>query len=119
MRSNARSRSSPQPRWHGPVIAVSIGAMAVLVIVSRLGLLLSQPRGTSNIELELSAVASIASGERPTTIIVSTPNSNGCRRYQLNVDTGVRNDQGPGNCNADGSKQPGRLEAISKAFRNR
>jgi len=93
--------------------------MAVLVIVSGLGLLLSQPRGTSNIELELSAVTSIASGERPTTIIVSTPNSNGCRRYQLNVDTGVRNDQGPGNCNADGSKQPGRLEAISKAFRNR
>jgi hypothetical protein len=36
----------------------------------------------------------------------------------LNVDTGARNDQGPVNCNADSSKQPGRLEAISKAFRN-
>jgi hypothetical protein len=63
-------------------------------------------------------VASIAAGERPTTIIVSTTNSNDCRRYQLNVDTGARNDQGPINCNADSSKRPGRLEAISKSFRN-
>jgi hypothetical protein len=76
------------------------------------GLLVSQPGVASK------AVASIVGGERPTTIIVSTPNSNDCRRYQLNVDTGARNDQGPVNCNADSSKQPGRLEAISKAFRN-
>ena len=78
----------------------------------------SQPRVTSSAEPEPSAVASIVDGERPTTIIVSTPNSNDCKRYQLNVDTGARNDQGPVNCNADSSKQPGRLEAISKAFRN-
>jgi hypothetical protein len=80
--------------------------------------MVSQPRVASNAEPEPSAVASIAAGERQTTIIVSTPNTSDCRRYQLNVDTGARNDQGPVNCNADGSKQPGRLEAISKAFRN-
>lgn len=118
MRSNATSRSSPRPRWRRPVI-VCIGALAALVIVSGGRLLISQPRGTSNTEPEPSAVASIVGGGRSTTIIVSTPNGNGCRRYQLNVDTGARNDQGPSNCNADGSKQPGRLEAISKAFRNR
>jgi len=89
-------------------------------MVCALRLLISQPRVTTSAEPEPSAVASIT-GERPTTIIVSTPNSNDCRRYQLNVDTGARNDQGQGpiNCNADSSKQPGRLEAISKAFRNR
>jgi hypothetical protein len=119
MRSNANSKPSPRPRWPGPVIAISIRALAALVIVSGLRLLISQPRGTSSTEPEPSAVASIVGGERPTTIIVSTPNSNGCRRYQLNVDTGARTDQGPSNCNADGSRQPGRLEAISKAFRNR
>jgi hypothetical protein len=82
--------------------------------------LISQPRMTSNVEPEPSAVASIAAGKRQTTIIVSTPNSNDCRRYQLNVDTGARNEQGQGpiSCNADSSKQPGRLEAISKSFRN-
>jgi hypothetical protein len=37
-----------------------------------------------------SAVASIVGGGRPTTIIASTPNSNDCRRYQLNVDTGPK-----------------------------
>jgi hypothetical protein len=92
--------------------------MAALAIVYGLRSLISQPRGTSGTESEPSAVASIAGGERPTTIIVSTPNSNDCRRCQLNVDTGARNDQGPINCNADSSKQPRRLEAISKAFRN-
>jgi hypothetical protein len=118
MRSNANSKPSPRPRWRGPVIAVSIGAIAALIIVSGLRLLISQPRATSNTEPEPSAVASIISGERPTTIIISTPNSKDCRRYQLNVDTGVRNDQGASNCTSDGSKQAGRLEAISKAFRN-
>lgn len=119
MRSSANGKPSPRPRWPGPVIAVSIGTMAALVIVSGWRLLISQPRGTSSTEPEPSAVASIVGGGRPTTIIVSTPNSNGCRRYQLNVDTGVRNDQGPSNCDADSGKQPGRLEAISKAFRSR
>jgi hypothetical protein len=93
--------------------------MAALAIAYGLRLLVSQPRVASNAEPEPSAVASIVGGERPTTIIVSTPNSNDCRRYQLNVDTGARkNDQGPVNCNADSSKRPGRLEAISKAFRS-
>jgi hypothetical protein len=92
--------------------------VAALAIVCALRLLISQPRVTTSAEPEPSAVASIAAGERRTTIIVSTPNSNDCWRYQLNVDTGARNDQGPIDCNADSSKQPGRLEAISKSFRN-
>ena len=56
---------------------------------------------------------------RPDYDHLSTPNSNDCRRYQLNVDTGARDEQGAISCSGDGSKQPGRLEAISKAFRNR
>jgi negative regulator of sigma E activity len=118
MRSSANVKHSSRPKWAGPLIAVGIGAMAALAIAYGLRLLVSQPRVASNAEPEPSAVASIVGRERPTTIIVSTPNSNDCRRYQLNVDTGARNDQGPVNCNADSSKQPGRLEAISKAFRN-
>ena len=119
MRSSANGKPSPRPRRPGPLIAIGVGAMAALVIVYGLRLLIIRPRVTSNGEPEPSAVASIVGGERPTTIIVSTPNSNDCRRYQLNVDTGARNDQGPIDCTADSSKQPGRLEAISKAFRNR
>jgi hypothetical protein len=119
MRSSVKPKPSPRPRRPGSVIAIGIGAIAALVIVYGLRFLISQPRLASSTEPEPSAVASIASGERPTTIIVSTPNSNDCRRYRLNVDTGARDDQGAINCSAGSSKQPGRLEAISKAFRNR
>jgi len=120
MRSSANGKPSPARRQPGAVATIGIGAVAALAIVCALRLPISQSRLTSSAEPEPSAVASIAAGERPTTIIVSTPNSNDCRRYQLNVDTGARNDQGQGpiNCNADSSKQPGRLEAISKSFRN-
>jgi hypothetical protein len=112
MRSSANVKHSSRPKWAGPPIAIGIGAMAALAIAYGLRLLVSQPGVASK------AVASIVGGERPTTIIVSTPNSNDCRRYQLNVDTGARNDQGPGQLQRRSSKQPGRLEAISKAFRN-
>jgi hypothetical protein len=119
MRSSVNAKPSPRPRRPGFVVAIGVGAMAALAIVYGLRFLVSQPRVASNAEPEPSAVASIAGGESPTTIIVSTPNSNDCRRYQLNVDTGARNDQGAISCSADSGKQPGRLEAISKAFRNR
>jgi hypothetical protein len=119
MRSSVNGRPSPRPRRPGALIAIGIGAVAALATMYGVRLLTSQPRMTSNAEPEPSAVASIAGGEHPTTIIVSTPNSNDCRRYQLNVETGARNDQGPTNCDADSSKRPGRLEAISKSFRNR
>ena len=120
MRSSANGKPLPRPRRLGAIAAIGIGAVRTLEIACAARLLISQPRMTSNAEPEPSAVASIAAGERQTTIIVSTPNSNDCRRYQLNVDTGARNErgQGPINCNADSSKQPGRLEAISKSFRN-
>ena len=118
MRSSTNGKSLSPPRRPGAIAALGIGAVAALAIVCALRLLISQPRVTTSAELEPSAVASIAAGERRTTIIVSTPNSNDCWRYQLNVDTGARNDQGPIDCNADSSKQPGRLEAISKFFRN-
>jgi hypothetical protein len=119
MRTTANGKPSPRPRRSGPLIAIGIGAVAALAIVYGVRLLIGQPRMTSNAEPEPSAVASIAGGERPTTIIVSTPNSNDCRRYQLNVATGARNDQSPTSCDGDSTKQPGRLEAISKSFRNR
>ena len=117
MRSSANGKRSR--RRPGAIATIGIGTVAALAMVCALRLLISQPRVTTSAEPEPSAVASIT-GERPTTIIVSTPNSNDCRRYQLNVDTGARNDQGqcPINCNADSSKQPGRFEAISKSFRN-
>ena len=118
MRSSASGKPSPRPRRLGAIGAIGIATVAALAIVCALRLLIGQPKLTSSAEPEPSAVASIAAGERPTTIIVSTTNSNDCRRYQLNVDTGARNDQGPVNCNADSSKRPGRLEAISKAFRS-
>ena len=119
MRSSANGKSSSRLRRSGPVIAIGVRAMAALAIVYGLRSPISQPRVASGTEPELSAVASIAGGAGPTTIIVSTPNSNDCRRYQLNVDTGARDEQGAISCSGDGSKQPGRLEAISKAFRNR
>ena len=87
MRSSTNGKSLSPPRRPGAIAALGIGAVAALAIVCALRLLISQPRVTTSAEPEPSAVASIAAGERPTTIIVSTPNSNDCRRYQLNVDT--------------------------------
>jgi hypothetical protein len=118
MRSSANGKSSRRRRQAGSIAAIAIGMMAVLAGVYGLGLLTAQRHAASSAEPEPSAVASIAGGDRSTTIIVSTPNSNDCRHYQLNVATGARDDKGAIDCAADSSHQPGRLEAISKAFRS-
>lgn len=120
MRSSTMRKASPRPWRIGLMLAIAVAAMAVLAAVYGLRLPLSSARLAPKGETEPSAVASIAGGgERSTTVIVSTPNSNDCRRYQLDVTTGVRNDQGAVNCAGDGANGPGRVEAISKSFRNR
>jgi hypothetical protein len=119
MRSNTIRKASPRLWRVGLVLAIAVGAMAVFAGAYGLRLPLSLARFAPKGEAEPSAVASIAGGKRSTTIIVSTPNSNDCRRYQLDVATGVRNDQGAVNCAADGANGPGRVETISKSFRNR
>jgi hypothetical protein len=116
MQGSTHRKTWPR-RWRaGFLVATAVGAMAVLAAGLRLPLV---ARLSPNAESEPSAVASIVDGDRPTTIIVATPNSNDCRRYQLNVTTGVRNDQRSTNCAGDADKGPTRLEAISKSFRSR
>jgi hypothetical protein len=119
MRSNTMRKASPRLWRVGLVLAIAAGAMAAFAAAYGVRLPLGSARLAPKGDAEPSAVASIAGGERPTTIIVSTPNSNDCRRYQLDVSTGARNEQGAVNCAADGANGPGRLETISKSFRNR
>jgi hypothetical protein len=118
MRSSVNGKRSPQPRRLVPVAAMGIGLMAAVAATYGARLLAAQPRVAGSTGPEPSAMASIAD-ERSTTIIVSTPNSNDCRRYQLNVATGERGVKGSFDCNAESGNRPGRLQAISKAFRNR
>jgi len=116
MRSSTPRKPSSRPRAAGLLTALAVGAISLLAVAY--GLPLSLARFAPKAESETLAVASIAGGERSTTIIVSTPNSNDCRRYQLNVTTGLRNDQGTSNCAGDAGNGPTRVEAISKSFRN-
>jgi len=81
--------------------------------------MIPQPHSAPGQHHESAAVASIAGGENPITIIVTMPNSNDCHRYQLNAATGVRNDNGTVKCVSEGGGQTTRVEAISNAFRNR
>jgi hypothetical protein len=118
MRSTTRRIPSSRPWAAGLLTALAVGAISLLAVAYGLRLPLSFARFAPKAETEPLAVASIAGGERSTTIIVSTPNSNDCRRYQLNVTTGLRNDQGTSNCTGDAGNGPTRVEAISKSFRN-
>jgi len=54
---------------------------------------------------------------RSGSIVVSTPNSNDCRRYRLDNTTGEIEDNGNGDCGKRGGGQRGRIEAISNGFR--
>ena len=118
MRPSAKRMRSLQRRRLAPFVAMGIGTMVVLAAIYGARLLMARPHMARNTGSEPSAVASIV-GEPPTTVIVSTPNRDECRRYQLNVATGERGDRGLGDCDAESGNRPGRLEAISRAFRNR
>jgi hypothetical protein len=101
-------------------IAVVLGAL-VVVFASAFGvrMLVARPQTKSGPEPELASVSSIASGESPITVIVSSPNSNDCHRYELDAATGARNDKGTTKCIAEGDGQSSRIQAIAKGFRNR
>jgi hypothetical protein len=117
MRSSTHRKPSSRPWAAGLLTALAVGAISLVAVAYGLRLPLSLTRFAPKAETETLAVASIAGGEHSTTIIVSTPNSNDCRRYQLNVTTGLRNDQSTSNCAGD-AISPTRIEAISKSFRN-
>jgi hypothetical protein len=110
MQSNKTRKASPRMWRLGLVLAAVVAAMAVFAGAYGLRPQPSSARLTPKVEVEPSAVSSIAGGGS-TTIIVSTPNSNDCRRYQLDVTTGVRNDKGAVNCRGDRTG-PGRVETL-------
>jgi hypothetical protein len=117
MRSRVNGKRSSRRRRLAAIAittAVPVVAAASLYAAS---LLAAQPRIAANAGARPLAVASIG-GAGATAVIVSTPNSNDCRGYQLNVATGERGDKGRVDCNT-GNKKPGRLETISQSFRNR
>jgi len=118
MRSRATLKPSSKPRRPRQIVIIGIGAAAALAVAFGLRVMVGEPHPKSGAEPEPAAVASIAGRETPTTIIVSTPNSNDCHRYQLNTATGVKNDNGTVKCVSEGDGQPTRIEAISKAFPN-
>ena len=103
--------------YHGSriVIAIGIGALTLFIGVYAARLVTVQKYAASRTVSQSPGL--VADGQDKTTIIVSTPNTSDCRRYQLNLATGTRSEHGPSNC-ADGN-QSGRLETISKSFRNR
>jgi hypothetical protein len=73
-------------------------------------------------ETQATTVSSITKSNDLITVIISSPNRNDCRRYQLSNTTGAINDKGMSDCMRDpdeGKGQSTRIEAISKGFRNR
>jgi hypothetical protein len=120
MRSPAQQKLSPRHVRSSRKIAIVLGALAV-VFASAFGVrsFVALPQTTHASEPEPASVASIASDESPISVIVSTPNSNDCHRYELDKATGARNDKGTTKCISEGGGQGSRIEAIAKGFRNR
>jgi hypothetical protein len=112
-----KKKRSPQGRLLAAAVALSLAAIVAAGALHGASLLTVQPRAAAD---GGSKTAVMASNTRTgsTAIIVSTPNSNDCRGYQLNVVTGERGDQGRVDCDT-GADKPGRLETIAKSFRNR
>jgi hypothetical protein len=74
-------------------------------------------------ETQATTVSSITrKSDDPITVIISSPNRNDCRRYQLHNTTGAMSDKGVSDCMRDPDEASGqgtRIEEISKGFRNR
>jgi hypothetical protein len=113
-----QTKSSQRQQRSTVIIAIGIGAISALVGVYGVRLTTLQKYQASKIASQSSAEASTTDGRGQTTIIVSTPNTNGCQRYELNLASGKRSEGGPINCPDGDGKQPSRLETISKTFRN-
>jgi hypothetical protein len=111
-----KTKSSRRNQAFRAVIVSGFGAMTVLAGAYGTWLLVLQRYETSKNVSQSAAAASTVVGDGQTTVILSTPNTSDCWRYQLNLATGVRSERGPMNCADQGGN---RLESISKAFRNR
>jgi hypothetical protein len=120
MRSTAQQKLSSRQLRSSRKIAIVLGALAV-VFASAFGVrsFLAILQTTHASQPEPASVASIAGDESPITVIVSSPNSNDCHRYELDKATGARNDKGTTKCISEGGGQSSRIEAIAKGFRNR
>jgi hypothetical protein len=120
MRSAAQQYPSSRQLRSSRKIAIVLGAL-VVVLASAFGLrsFVAGPQKTASPEPEPASVSSIASDESPITVIISTPNSNDCHRYELDKATGARNDKGTTKCVSEGGGNGSRIEAIAKGFRNR
>jgi hypothetical protein len=115
----SKKTKSSQSQQRSPlIIAIGIVAMSALVGVYGVWLMTLEKYQASKIVPQSSGEALITGGQGQTTVIVSTPNTNGCQRYELNLDSGKRSEGGPVNCPDGDGKQPSRLETISKTFRN-
>jgi hypothetical protein len=113
---SGKRKSSRGRRKSSLAIAIGIGVLTMCVSVYVLSLRGHQDHAEPELS-QSSAISSVSNRPDQTTVVLSTPNTNDCRRYELNLTTGTRSEQGPSNCSNDG-KQPGRLETISKSFRN-
>jgi hypothetical protein len=120
MRSTAPQKSSSRQFRSPRKIAIVLGAL-VLVFASALAMriFVAGPQAKSGPEPEPASVSSIVNGKSPISVIISSPNSNDCRRYELDNATGARNDKGTTKCISEGGGQSSRIEAIAKGFRNR
>ena len=120
MRSPAQQKLSPRHVRSSRKIAIVLGALAV-VFASAFGVrsFVALPQTTHASEPEPASVASIASDESPISVIMSSPNSNDCHRYELNKATGGRTDKGTTKCISESGGQSSRIEEIAKGFRNR
>ena len=124
--SNSSTRSGPQKsassrRPLRGALAVSLVA-ATVAVAAGASAYFGRPPQPVIPEPQATTVSSITKSDDPITVIISSPNRNDCRRYQLNNATGAMNDKGMGDCMRDpdeGHGQGTRIEEISKGFRNR
>jgi hypothetical protein len=97
-------------------LALGIAAAGSSVIIAMI-----ERQSNPKPEPEVSSV-SLIGREKQISVIVSTPNADTCRRYELNETTHARSDKGNvdcmGNFGPPGTGQGARIEEISKGFRN-
>ncbi len=93
----ARQKTPPN-RWPVRSALVVFFTAAALVAAMCALSFFAQPQQTAVSEVQSATVSSITRSDIPTTVIISLPNRNDCRRYHLDSATGAINDDATSNC---------------------
>jgi hypothetical protein len=118
----AKSAAAPRRRW--PAFAALAGLVAIVTAAgwSIYGAAMPSQPSPKTLPKTSSNTSPTANREFSTVVIVSTPNKDTCHQYKLDGVTGALKTELPDSCiNGEdrGRGAGGRLEAISRGFRDK